>query len=644
MKRRILAMLLTVVMLMGLAVPAFAAEPDQDMTGKTVILHTNDVHGNIKEYAKVAALRKEYEDRGASVLLVDAGDFSQGSVYVSVSKGADAIEMMKTTGYDLATLGNHEFDFGAEQLFKNLESIGSDSFDVICANVFNSQNKLVCEPVAACDLGTSGNTIGFIGLDTPEAQTKANPALIKGMKFLAEQEMYDVTTEHVNKLRSESEGGLGCDLVIALTHLGVDESSAPNRSYDLLKNVEGIDFVIDGHSHTTMDKGANGEPIQSTGAHLENVGVIVIDDATAKIEANYLVPIWHKDSNKKVVYDYTKEDPYVAAKAKEIMDRIDAEYSKVFAKTEVTLNGERDPGNRTEETNLGDLITDSMMWVIQSKEGSVKVDKDHVVAITNGGGIRASISAGDITKKDVNTVLPFGNTVSVVYVTGSELLEALEASTQDTPKSIGAFPQVCGIDFTIDTTKAYDKKADTYPGSTYHGPNSIQRVTINSINGAPFNPQDRYAVITNNFVAAGGDTYYAFAAATEQFDTGLPLDEVLMGYITVELGGVVGQAYAAPKGRIHVVTESTPEPSEPETTEPETKPTEPETKPTEPETKPTQPETKPTQPETKPTQPQKPNTGSNPKTGDEGVMMPFVICTLALCAFVVVYKKERKQG
>lgn len=141
---------------------------------------------------------------------------------------------------------------------------------------------------------------------------------------------------------------------------------------------------------------------------------------------------------------------------------------------------------------------------------------------------------------------------AVVYVTGAELLEALEASTFSTPGAVGAFPQVAGIDFTIFTDKAYDANTDKYPGSTYYGPHSIQRVVINSINGKPFDLNARYAVITNNFVAAGGDTYYAFAAASSQFDTGRPLDEVLMEYITEKLGGVVGEQYAEPQGRITI--------------------------------------------------------------------------------------------
>ena len=198
-----------------------------------------------------------------------------------------------------------------------------------------------------------------------------------------------------------------------------------------------------------------------------------------------------------------------------------------------------------------------MVWkVLQNKDG-LTVDTDHVVAITNGGGIRAPIKVGDITKKDINTVLPFGNTVAVVYVTGAQLLEALEASTYSLP--VGGFPQVSGINFTIDTAKEFDA-GDLYPGSTYHAPKSINRVTIDSINGKAFKADDTYAVVTNNFCAAGGDTYYAFAAATAQFDTGVPLDEAMMEYITTELKGVIGAAYAAPQGRITIKTAPVVEP------------------------------------------------------------------------------------
>ena len=134
----------------------------------------------------------------------------------------------------------------------------------------------------------------------------------------------------------------------------------------------------------------------------------------------------------------------------------------------------------------------------------------NAVAITNGGGIRAAIKKGDITKKDINTVLPFGNTLAVVYVKGSELLEALEASTYCTPEAVGGFPQFAGMEVELNIAPKYDKNAKEYPGSEYFGPKSINRITIKSINGKAFDPNATYAVITNNFMAAGGDTYYAF--------------------------------------------------------------------------------------------------------------------------------------
>ena len=246
------------------------------------------------------------------------------------------------------------------------------------------------------------------------------------------------------------------------------------------------------------------------------------------------------------VADLTATDADVAARAAKIQAEIDKEYGTVFAKTEVALNGEKEPGNRTEETNLGDLICDALVWGAE-REGT-EVD----AAVTNGGGIRASIAAGDITKKDINTVLPFGNTLSIVKVTGAELLEALEASTYCTPTSIGGFPQVSGIEFTVDTTKAYDQ-GEQYPGSTYYGPKSIQRVTIETVGGEPFDANATYTIATNDFMAAGGDTYYAFAAASVNYDLGLSMDEVVMDYITDELKGTVTEeAYGQPAGRITV--------------------------------------------------------------------------------------------
>ena len=538
--RKFLSVLLAMAMVLSLTVTGFAIEDtattrepevmteEATMAGKTVILHTNDVHGAVEGYAYIAQLKADYEAKGAEVILVDAGDYSQGEVYVSDTKGLDAVEMMNVTGYDVVTLGNHEFDYGYAQLKENMTKA---DFKILCANVYGEDGTPIFDANYTYTT-KSGVKIGFFGMETPEAQTKANPALIKGLKF--DTDLKAVAEKQLEALKDD-------DVVIALSHLGVDDSSKPYTSYDLYNAAKGIDFIIDGHSHSVMIKGKNGEPIQSTGTKFANIGVIVIDDASKKIESNSLYEI----------KEDTAKDAAVAAAAQKIIDRIDKEYGAVFAKSKVELNGAKAPnGNRDGETNNGDLITDAMLWkVMQNKEG-LTVNEDHVVAITNGGGIRAAIKVGDVTKKDIKTVLPFGNTIEVIYVTGNELLEALEASTFCVPESIGGFPQVSGISYTISTGAVYDANAETYPASTYYGPKSINRVTINSINGKEFKANDTYAVVTNNFCAEGGDTYYAFAAATSKFDTGVTLDMAVMDYITTELKGVIGEQYAAPQGRI----------------------------------------------------------------------------------------------
>lgn len=532
--RKFLSVLLAMAMVLSLTVTSFAADTAADakaeMAGKTVILHTNDVHGAVEGYAYIAQLKADYEAKGAEVILVDAGDFSQGTTYVSSTKGADAVTMMNAAGYDVVTLGNHEFDYGYAQLKENMSKA---KFKVVCADVFNEDGTPIFD--ASYTYTTkSGVKVGFFGMETPETQTKANPALIKGLTFADKDAFTKAAADQVAALKD-------ADVVICLAHLGVDAESAPYRSTDLYAAVKGIDFIVDGHSHTVMTKGEKGEPIQSTGTAFKNIGVIVIDDASKKIESNSLYEI----------KEDTAKDATVAAAAKVIVDRVNNEYGVKFATSKVELNGAKAPnGNRDSETNNGDLITDAMRWkVLQNKDG-LTVNEDHVVAITNGGGIRAAIAKGDVTKKDINTVLPFGNTVAVVYVTGEQLLEALEASTFSTPTAVGGFPQVSGINFTIHTGKAYDKNDATYPESTYYGPKTINRVVINSVNGKEFKANEVYAVVTNNFCAAGGDTYYAFKAASAQFDTGIPLDEAVMEYVTKELKGAIGEQYAAPQGRV----------------------------------------------------------------------------------------------
>ena len=547
--KKILALVLSLVMLLALGVTSYADYDyaanakvvHTDYTGKTVILHSNDVHGAIDGYAYMKELKNEFLAAGAKeVLLVDAGDFSQGTTYVSSSKGDSAIAMMNAAGYDIVTLGNHEFDFGYAQLMENLKGA---EFQAICADVYvDETGETILPATAVVEVETvdpeaevaegeeppTNLRIGFFGMETPETATKVNPGLIKEISFATFDDLYASAQIAVDTLKEEN-----VDLIIGLVHLGVDKESAANgyRSIDLF-------------SHTVMTAGENGEPIQSTGTKFDNIGVVVIDNETKTISENFLIATAG-----------LKKDADILAAAQEIIDAVDAEYSAVFATSEILLNGERDPGNRTEQTNLGTLITDAMVWSVVSEGAMEAYYEAPVVGVTNGGGIRATIEAGDVTKKDINTVLPFGNTVAVIYVKGTELLEALEASTYCTPEAIGGFPQTSGIEWTLDTTKEFDQ-GDIYTldgkESSYYAPASIQRVTITAINGEPFDENAVYAVVTNNFCAAGGDTYNVFNRAYSEgfgFDTGIPMDEAVMDYVSEVLNGVIGSDYAEPSAQ-----------------------------------------------------------------------------------------------
>ena len=370
--KKMLLILLSVLLALSLALPAMAATPmvagqivtvktaEPDLTGKTVILHTNDVHGALAGYAYVPALRAAYEAAGAEVIVVDAGDFTQGNPYVSLSKGHSAIELMNAAGYDVVTLGNHEFDFGYAQLMENLKDA---TFKTICANVYKKgTTDLILEPSTIVETA-SGLKVGFFGMETPETATKVNPALITEIDFSTFDQLYTAAQTAVDGLAD-------ADVVIGLCHLGIDQESAANgyRSSDLLAHVNGVDFVIDGHSHTTMAVGENGEPIQSTGTQFAYIGAIVIDNATKTIVDNFLHPV-----------SYLSQDETVAEQAAGIMASVDEAYGAPFATSEILLNGDRDPGNRTEETNLGDLITDAMVWSVV-REGGIEQFENRTIS------------------------------------------------------------------------------------------------------------------------------------------------------------------------------------------------------------------------------------------------------------------------
>lgn len=580
---KFLSLFLVLAMVCSLFGAAFAAEEETatpyvipDVDGKVVILHTNDTHGaDLDEegtsfgMAGVAQLKKDFEAAGADVLLVSAGDSIMGKPLVSADQGKSAIEFMNAAGYDAMTVGNHELDFGID----NLKALAKDAdFPILCADMTTeADGKTVFDSNKIFEIG--GVKVGVFGLATPETLTKADASKMPGITFPQTDKLYAVAQAQVDELNKA-----GADLIVCLGHLGIDDESIGNRSIDVCEHVDGIDLFIDGHSHsTTADIIAkvgdtnvvNGAKIVSTGTALANVGVVIYDQETGTL-TDELVP----------AASYTKTDADVAKLVDDRNTAVDKVYGEKIATTEVDLNGSRsggaatDPvtkaemtfpegeGVRTTETNLGDFAADAILWQARQTLGEENVD----AALTNGGGIREALAKGDISKKSLLAVFPFGNTVATIDVTGAQLLEALEAATCTTPEAIGAFPQVSGIEFTLNTGVPY-VNGTQYANSTYYAPaNPGSRVTISTVNGEAFDPAATYTIATNDFTAKGGDTYGVFKTAGGWKDVGVSLEDALINYTTEELDGTItAEQYGEPAGRITIVDEPANYPADLET-------------------------------------------------------------------------------
>ncbi len=564
MKKKLISLITAAVMALGISVPAMAADA-KPMEGKLVVVHTNDMHGYYETtetsigIAGVAGLKNYYEAQGADVLLLDAGDFSQGSTLVSYYKGKNAAEYMAAAGYDAVSMGNHEFDYSFDALLDNMKVLTDAGVKVIDANVINKETgKSYFDANAVFEF--DGIKVGVFGLDTSETLTKASPSNVKAVNFLDKEEMFKEAQAQVDKLKSA-----GCDYIIALTHLGVDEESVGRRSTDLAAAVKGIDLIVDGHSHTVIDGGekVGDTVIVSTGSYLANVGTVVIDKEAKTEEAKLISAADYAAGTAQ--YDET-----VKALVAEDVAEVAEAYSKVFAKTEVHLEGTKQIV-RSQETNLGDFTADAYLYTAQKYADEHELGVNVDCAISNGGGIRVSVEPGDISMDTLVTIFPFGNNVCLVTITGEQLLEVLEASTFCTPETIGGFPQVAGIEYKLDVSVPYEN-GEQYPDSTYYAPAKPgSRVTIKSVNGKAFDPKAEYTVAVNNFQAEGGDTYYQLTKNSYFCDTEILDCDALIEYVN-SLGGVIGEQYKEPQGRIEIVgtaPEVKPEEVKPEEVKPE---------------------------------------------------------------------------
>ena len=508
------------------------------------IIHTNDTHGHDYEVeateddpgnfsmAAVPALKKEWEDKGYDVLLLDAGDATQGAPLVDLSDGERGITFMNSCGYDLMTVGNHEFDHDEDQI-KVFEQLAK--FPLISASVkMKDTGELRFTPNKMFEL-TDGTKVGVFGLTTPETLLTAMPAYVEPFTFLAGEDLYQCAQEQVDDLRAQ-----GADLVICLGHLGNEPNLEPSTSKQVLSNVQGIDLFIDGHDHELVEEEVEGTLLVETGCWMQNIGLVLIDAG--------------KPTNESVAYgEFKGIDAGTQAIIDKAKERVEKELGVVLAGTDFKLDAERS-GVRRHETNLGDLLCDAMLHDAETSTGA------HVdAAILNAGGIRASIDAGDITLERVKAVLPYTNQVCTVKVTGAQLLEILEAACQavGTDDELGAFPQVAGIEFTVNGTVPYEK-GEQYPNTSYYGPAATgARVTIHTVGGADFDENATYTVAVTDFLTQGGDTYYQFKVAAEKeqpvacgFDY-----EAFAGYLIGPLDHKVDERYKEPQGRITIIEE-----------------------------------------------------------------------------------------
>lgn len=483
MKRKILAVLLTVSLLVAFFIPATASA-----AVTFSILHTNDMHSRVLEgkydgmgLAKLKTLVDEYEAINPGVLLMDAGDAVHGQTFSTLEEGASMIEVMNEVGYDIMTAGNHDFNYGYERL---IELKNMADFNILGANVLNAYGNAILPESQIFTV--NGIKVGVFGLCTPETTYKTHPDNVAGLTF----EDPVVTAA---RMVEELEGSV--DVIVALAHLGVDEAST-DTSIKVAEEVEGIDIIIDGHSHTTLSEGmmVGDTLIASAGSYDKNLGVVTVTVEGDVVTA--VASLISKDDAAETV-----EDPGVAAIISGIQAAHEEILSEEVGRVPFELMGER-AYVRTGETNLGNLITNAML----EETGAD-------CALTNGGGIRASIAPGYITKGEIITVLPFGNYIITKSVTGAVIKEALEHGTAAYPNAEGMFPHVAGMTFTIDVSR----------------PEGDRIVNI-EIGGEAMEPEVEYVLATNDFMAAGGDGYGMLNVETvNEFDA---LDESVISYIS----------------------------------------------------------------------------------------------------------------
>ena len=509
---------------------------------EVTILYTNDVHTYIDKqapkltYAAIAALKQSYQNAGKKVLLVDAGDHVQGTAYGSMDQGASIIELMNAAGYDAATPGNHEFDYGMDRA---KELMRDADFPYLSCNWVDLRTNLRVLPEIKVFV-RGGVRIAFVGITTPETFTKSTPAYFMNKaqtKYIYDilggedgQKLYSAVQKAVDKAKCLA------DVVIGLGHLGVDPSSSPWTSEEVIAHTTGFDAFIDGHSHTVMENkqvaDASGRlvTLTQTGSYFANVGEMTIaPDGTIST---------------RLVSTYDQEDPAVAAEQAAWVSSVDEMLGEKIAVADTKFYI-TDPATgkrriRSGETNLGDFVADGIYTYFN------EVEQLHCdIAIMNGGGIRSDEDAGYWTFKTCKQVSPFGNVACLMSVTGKQIQDALEFAARFAGaegKENGGFLQVAGARYTIhpmipNTVQTNDKNVWTGSAATPRVSNvEIYDKTTGTYQ--PLDPNATYALAGMNYTLRNlGDGFAMFDGATLIKDY-VSEDYLVMSSYAAMFGGV----------------------------------------------------------------------------------------------------------
>ncbi|WP_102264517.1 bifunctional metallophosphatase/5'-nucleotidase [Mesobacillus jeotgali] len=494
--RKLFSVAATAALLTSIVVPAASANMKGVKPGKPyelTIMHTNDTHAHLDTVAKRVAAIKQVREENANTVLLDAGDVFSGTLYFNEFNGLADLEFMNMVGYDAMTFGNHEFDKGTETLANFVKEA---NFPFVSANVNfeNDENmNLLANNEVSSDANdgevykgivkeVNGEKIGIFGLTTAETVDISSPG--EDVEF----------TDYINEAREAVKAfeEQGVNKIIALTHIGLNDGGGDN-DLTLAEEVDGIDVIVGGHTHVKLEEplvvknGSEPTVIVQANEYGKFLG-------TLDVKFNKNGKIIQHNGELLDITTYPEDAEAAKILNENYKPAVDEMKKKVIGTASVELNGVRE-FVRTGETNLGNLITDGMLAKAKT------INPNTVIALQNGGGIRESIDTGEITLAEVLTVMPFGNSLAIMQLTGAEIKEALEHSVKEAPGTSGGFLQVAGLKFTYNSTLPVGQRVQ-----------SIE-VKEDGVNYVSLDPNKTYAVATNTFTAKGGDGYDVFAKA-----------------------------------------------------------------------------------------------------------------------------------